>query len=423
MKKSYFLSQFDQIINNPFVLIPKVLRVLLFLPSSSLLLVVFLIRPIILIRIGKLTSSRLGHFAGNTELYLCERHSGFTPKRSFDFFYCEDRICNEYLYKMWARNLVIMPRFSSVFFIRVEQLINLFSYYFPLIKSHIVKPSLSDRDILGLMEDSPLNLKFTKDEVNKGHAELLKMGIPEEAKVVLLNVRDSAYLNSVDKNIDWTYHSYRDCDINNFFLVSEQMAQMGYYVIRIGLTTKTTFESNNPMVIDYANNGMRNDFMDIYLSSICDFIITTGSGGDALAISCFRKPVVYVNLCPIIDFPTFLSNSIAITKHHFSVKDNIELTFKEIISSNVGHCLQLECFEKNGVILIENTPEEICDVAIEMAKKLKGSWVAMNIDSKLQSTFWDIFPNTQLVNGEVRHGQIRMTYGSNFLRDNTWWLK
>ena len=428
MKKSFILYQLGQIRRNPFILIIKSMRVLLYFPALLLIILVFLIRPIIFIRIGNLVSSRLGHFSGNTELYLCEKYADINTKRglSFDlFFYNQNRICNEQLATMLARNsnIVIMPRYLSVFFVRAEHLIKIFSYFFPLLKSHIVKTSSSDRDIHDLLNKTPINLKFTKDELKKGCAELIKMGIPEEAKIVLLYVRDSAYLDSIDKTNYYIYHNFRDSNIDNFVQVSEQLAEMGYYVLRMGVVVKKALESNNPMVIDYANNGMRTDFMDIYLSSICEFIISTGTGGDGPAIMCFRKPCVYVNYCPILYFPTFATNSLAITKHHISIKNNKELTLKEIISNNVGACLQSECYEQNGVILVENTPEEICDVAIEMVKKLTGSWEPKSIDSMLQSRFWDIFPNTQPTNGVILHGEIRMTHGSDFLRNNTWWLK
>ena len=237
-----------------------------------------------------------------------------------------------------------------------------------------------------------------------------------------MNVRDSEYLDNFNNTIEST-HSYRNCNIDNFVLVSEELASRGYFVIRLGVLVKSPLKTNNPMIIDYAFKGIRTDFMDVYLASICDFILTTGSGGDALAVNCFRKPVVYVNLCPILDFPTFLSNAIAITKHHIDIENSKELTFKEIISNNAGACLQSDCYKENGVMLIENTPEEICDVALEMVNKLTGSWKQASIDSTLQSKFWDIFPNTKPIKGEIIHGEIKMIYGSNFLRNNSWWLK
>jgi len=408
-----------------FLLIKKSIKALLFLPASLIAMLVFLVRPIILLRIGNLLSSRLGHFAANTELYLCEKYSGKSTNRrfSFDFFYYQDVICNEQLNTMWKRSIVILPRSFSTILVRLEYLFKVLSGFFPFIGAHIVNTVSSDRDIYGLLDESPINLKFTKKEKSKGLSELIKLGVPKDSKVVLLCVRDNAYLKSVNNTKEWDYHNYRNSNIDNYVLAAEQLAKMGYYVIRMGVSVNKSLDSNNPKVIDYAFNGMRSEFMDIYLASICDFVISTGNGGDALAVTCFRKPSVFVNYCPILDFFTPKSNSLSITKHHISIENNKELSFKEIISNNVGSCQHSECFEQNGVILTENTPEEIRDVAIEMANRLSGSWNSMKIDTELQSRFWDIFPNQQLVNGKIHHGKINLTFGSKFLRDNAWWVE
>lgn len=397
----------------------------LYIPALIVFIVIIILRPIFLIRIGKLLSSRLGHFAANTELYLCEKFSGRSTKRRFcfDFFYYQAEICNQQLNKMWKRKIFIFPRVFSSILVRIEKLFNLLSKFFPLLNTHIVEPVNSDRDIYGLLNETPINLEFTNEELKKGSEELIKFGIPEDSKIVLLCVRDNAYLKSIDEKRDWSYHNYRNANIDNFKLASEELANMGYYVLRMGAKVNSAFESENPKVIDYANNSMRSDFMDIYLASICTFVISTGLGSDAPAAACFRKPVAYVNYCPVIGIFTFLSNSIAITKHHFSLINNKELTFKEIVSSNVLSCFKSSCYEDNGVILKENTPEEIRDVAIEMANKLSGSWNAITVDRDLQSKFWDLFPSKKKINGQIHHGKINMTFGSNFLRDNKWWLE
>jgi len=402
-----------------------IIKVLSYFIASLLIIIISLIRPVILIRFGVLISSRLGHFAGNTELYLCEKYSGISTKRRlcFDFFYCEDRICNKQLFSMWKKNIVILPKnFWSLFF-RLDRLIRLSLNFSPLLKAHVVKSSKSDRDIHGLINKTPINLKFTKNEIKKGCLGLVELGIPEDAKIVLLYVRDSAYLESIDNRKDWSYHNHRDCNIDNYILVSEKLAEMGYYVLRMGVTVNKALETKSPMVIDYANHAKNTEFMDIYLASICEFVISCGVGGDAPAILCFRKPCVFVNVCPIFCLWTFNSNSLAITKHHVSATNNNELTLKEIFSTDVGVSLNSECYKENGVVLLDNTPKEICDIAIEMVKKLSGSWESNDNDRILQTKFWDIFPYTKPINGEVQHGEIRMTYGSNFLRNNTWWLK
>jgi putative glycosyltransferase (TIGR04372 family) len=403
----------------------NLVKACLYVPAFIIFLLLTILRPLILIRIGKLLSSRLGHFAANTELYLCEKLSGRSTHRRFcfDFFYYQDQICNQQLNTMWKRKLVILPRGLSLILVRVERLLNFFTRIFPSYKVHIVEPYNSDRDIYGLLDEVPMNLEFTNEELKKGREELIKFGIPENSKIVLLCVRDNAYLDSIDEKKNWSYHNYRNADISNFKIASEELANMGFYIFRMGAKVQKKFESDNPRVIDYANNGMRSDFMDIYLASICSFVISTGLGGDAPAAACFRKPVVYVNYCAIMNIFSFQSNSIAITKHHFSSNKKKELTFKEIISSNVLSCANSNCYEENGVTLIENTPEEIRDVAIEMAKRLLGRWNSKKIDKELQARFWEIFPNKQLINGKIHHGKINLTFGSKFLRDNAWWLE
>src|SRR5687768_6680432 len=58
--------------------------------------VLWLVRPWFLVRLGSLPSARIGHFAGNTELYLCERDAGINVPRRLhvDIFFLEDRPCN-----------------------------------------------------------------------------------------------------------------------------------------------------------------------------------------------------------------------------------------------------------------------------------------------------------------------------------------
>jgi len=45
-----------------------------------------LLEPVVVIRFGSLFASRLGHLAGNTECYLCERDAGMRPKRCIDIW-------------------------------------------------------------------------------------------------------------------------------------------------------------------------------------------------------------------------------------------------------------------------------------------------------------------------------------------------
>lgn len=169
---------------------------------------------------------------------------------------------------------------------------------------------------------------------------------------------------------------------------------------------------------------MRSDFMDTYLGAKCEFCISTGTGWDTVPGWLFRKPVVFTNLVPV----GHLSHSdkfLLTTKRHIDSKSNRELTLAEIFSRGVGFCVETSCYESEGVQLIENTPEEIRDVALEMAERLNGTWRAHEDDEALQRRFWEIFP-TDAVDpdqGRPLHGEIRARFGAVFLRNNRWWLE
>jgi putative glycosyltransferase (TIGR04372 family) len=237
-----------------------------------------------------------------------------------------------------------------------------------------------------------------------------------------VTVRDSAYLASHYQGADTKAHNFRDSNIQNVVLAAEALAERGYYVIRMGAKVRSPIASSNPKIIDYATNGMRSDFMDIYLGAKCEFCISTSTGFDAVPLI-FRRPIVYINMVHLGWLFTFREQFLAIAKHHFLVPENRELTLSEIFSHGVGFCLNSADFQAKGVELVENTPEEIRDVVVEMAERLEGVWQPHEDDEKLQRKFWEIFP-ADAVNaaGIPYHGDIRSHFGADFLRHNQWWL-
>jgi putative glycosyltransferase (TIGR04372 family) len=275
-----------------------------------------------------------------------------------------------------------------------------------------------------LLDRFPPHLQFTTEEESRGEAGLRAMGITEGAKFVCLNVRDSAYLDSHLSYNDWNYHNFRDCDVQNFVLAAEELAERGYFVIRMGAKVLAAMNSAHPKVVDYATNGMRSDFMDIYLGAKCAFCISSGGGFDSIPII-FRRPVVYVNMSPVGLLYTFSDKFLAILKHFLDADSNRELSLSEICTHDIGFISNTSDFESKGVVPIENTPEEIRDVAIELDERLAGTWQAHPEDDALQQRFWEIFPTdaVNVFNGKPLHGKIRASFGAAFLRNNPEWFK
>ena len=391
----------------------KILKIPIYFLAAICVLIIRIIRPIILVRIAGLISTRIGHFAANTELYLCEHDAGINvpSQRYIDFFYLTKPISNYQLANMWRRVLLIGPTWLLSRIDRINRLT-------PGGKVHNAFTKTTALDIHNLLDQFPPHISFTKEEQILGESNLIKMGIPVGARFVCLIARDQTYLESVQPRIDFKYHNYRNSDIDNYVLAAEELANRGYFVIRMGSIVKKTIKSNNHKIIDYATNGMRSDFMDIYLGRYCTFCISSGTGWDAIP-EIFRRPIVYVNFVPLGHIHTFRSEFLSITKRHVLLETKTLMRISEILSSGIGFYLKASDFENVNIELIENTPEEIYDVVIEMEERLTGKWIEHEDDKILQQKFWEIYLNSQSAYNRNRlHGKIKAKFGAAYLRKN-----
>jgi len=391
----------------------------LYVLSVPVVLVLRIIRPWLLVRLGLCKSGRIGHFAANTEMYLCERDAGINvpSQRYLDVFYMTWLISNQQLATMWKRVLRVWPFWVLDTINRVNRLI-------PGGSAHEIGTNTQGaRDVHNLLDRFSPHLEFTSEEEARGEVGLRDLGIPNGAHFVCLIVRDSAYMEAHPLG-HWNYHSYRDSDIQNYVLAAEQLAERGYFVVRMGAKVIDGMKTAHPRIIDYAANGMRSDFMDIYLGSKCAFCITTGTGWDAIP-GMFRRPLVFTNFTPIGAISSYLNDAVFVTKRHYLVKESRNLTLQEIFNHGVGFSSKTSDYESKGVKLIENTPEEIRDVVIEMVERLNRTWQPHQNDEALQRRFWEIFPIDHPVgaNGRPLHGEIRARFGASFLRNNRDWLR
>ena len=388
------------------------------LPISLIsLLIIILLRPFIKIKIYLVRSNRIGHFAADLELHLCEKKE--LKIKELSIFYFARPACNSQLAKMWKRKLLILPPF----FIRpLDYIIR----SVPCLNSFMGTTINYDRDVLNLYDKYPPQLTFTPQEEVLGKKKLIEIGIPKGSSFVCLIIRDGRYLNPENDGNSDQKNTYRNSSIKNYSQAAENLAALGYFVLRMGALVEQPFPTNNPLVIDYATNGSRSEFMDIYLGAKCTFCISTGTGFDAIP-NIFRRPIVFVNYSPIEYFFTSRKEYISVTRHYFSTKLNRYLSLSEILKDGFGIIDSTFSLKQSGVSLKENTPEEISEVVMEMVERLKGSWKPEPGDIPLQNKFWEIFKrdsryirNDRL--GIPIHGEIRASFGSIFLRKNPQFL-
>jgi len=373
------------------------MRALKALGLMAVFCVVWLLRPIVRVRFGQLFVSRLGHLAANTECYLCERDAGLQPKRTLDIWTPVGIPANRQLLKMFSRVMWIAPW---------AVLLDVMGRHTKWWKEHQFSDAQWGRDIHNLMEKQPAHLSFTKAEEKRGQEGLRLLGIPAGAKWVCIIARDSHYLKAKEPGADYSYHSFRDSDIQNYRAAAVALMERGYYVVRMGAYVKEPMKLSGPMFIDYPMSNRGSDFMDVYLGAKCAFTISNGTGFDAIPMI-FRRPICFVNEAPFEYLSTWMKDSLAIWKHHY--KDGKRMSVAEIVASGAGLFDRAQQYKDAGITLVENTPEEIRDVALEMLHVWEAPF------SK-EREFWKNYPRSVNPHNGVRlHGAIRLRIGSKFL--------
>ncbi len=370
--------------------------------AVPLVLVVRLIRPLILVRFGPLRSERFGHFAANTELYLCRRDAGIDDRRSVDIFYCKFHVCNQQLRMMWARTIRVWQ------FARPADRLN---RRLPGGSAHVIPwPYHGDRDIEGLLPVTPVHLSFTSKEEERGREEMQALGIGNDLPFVCFHARDSAYLEATFPDRNWKYHDHRDSDIRSYLPAAAELVRRGYCAVRMGAVVRDALPLSRPGIIDYAARG-RSEFLDVFLGAKCEFFISDSCGVYAVAMI-FRRPIIFVNFIPLEHTPMWAPHDMSIPKKLWLRSERRFLRFREIMESGMGRMLKTEEYEQRDIEVIDNTPEEITAVTVEMHERLRGTWKASEEDEELQERLRSLFRGSKL------HGKPVSRIGAAFLREN-----
>ena len=408
--------------------------------SIFLVILIRLVKSWFLIRWGKLSTTRLGHYATDIEIYFCKKNAKFnTPKQKYIdiFFFHPNYVCNQQLYNMFKKKVLWLPAFFLLPVYNVNRLLDLFVSSG---KEHEIEFDRNeDRDIHDLFSKYKPHLSLNNKDETKGKIILNKFGIPDNNKFVCLIVRDDFYLDR-HKNYaskDYSQSSYRNGNIDRYILAAEELANRGYYVFRMGMNGIRPFNANNKKIIDYANTKIRSDFMDVYLGSKCSFCISTGTGFDSIPYI-FRKPIAYIQQT-IGVLHTERESDLLLLQPHWNKKNNLRLNISEIFSSNVCLAGDSEEFEKNNIVLKENSPEDIKNLVIEMEERLSGKWKETEEDASLQKKFWSILQvnldkldesdfnnvkNKQKIYtlNRIKNLKKNAKFSSKFLKDNQSWI-
>ena len=332
------------------------------------------------IRLSLQSSERLGEIASQMEIYLSERYF-FKKVRQIDIFILNNIISNKNFIYLLKKKVIIFPNYIFHPFFKI---LFLFSNHFLFFNKFILVTKRYDNNFS--IQRTNINLLPDNKFIEKGDKFLKKIGVPVNAKIICLIVRDSKYLEQKFPLKDFSYHNYRNSNIESYKLAVDEATKRGFYVFRMGETVEKKLYFGNEKFVDYSSN-FRSDFLDIYLAYKCTFVISTSTGWDQVPAFTFRKPVVWTNFVPVGDLYAYSSKFLFSFKLHYDKINKKFLNLKEI--SRVGYASKSDFYQKENIELIDNEPEDIKNLTLEMIDILDKKIIYSNEDNQLQNEFWN----------------------------------
>jgi len=334
------------------------------------LIIITILRPFILIRFGQITAYRFGHYIKNVELYLS--HKKIEPQnflKTIDIFFLSSVKANLYYEKIISRQIIICPYqlfwlayklAKKIFFLR-KNLIDLRTYDFD--------------DKNNLLDKIDCQIKFTPNETQEADKLLEEIGVSSNDKFVCLFARDERYaknylLSNYNSYNKW---KFRNSNIETFKLASEALVKLGYKVIRVGKDTEKKISFANDNIIDYSWSKVRCDFLDLYLAFRCEFAFGD-SGAWSNAPIVFRKYIGFANWIPLDGINLFSKRFTFIFKYYYDELLNRNLSINEVFFRKL-HGYDETKLKKENILVVDNSPEDILKLVVEVEKKFSGKFI------------------------------------------------
>ena len=369
-------------------------------------IVLSLIAPIYRVRSGFLFVDRIGHFAFDAEYYLSGIASDkVSQKCGHDIFFYEGKLSNEQLSRMFRRH---------VWTSGLVRFLYTANTWLPWATKQNITPARmrnGSRDLEGNFRRVEHQLKFTDWEDRQGHAALAEFGMSHSDYFVCLQIRDPAYLGSTRPESNWSYHSYRDCDIRTYHSTVRELVKHGYWVFRMGKNVQHPLLIEDERVVDYANHPKRSDFLDVWLMANCHFAISSGTGLDSVS-DAFRRPILYTNY-DVFHLMVTWSMCLTVPKRLLWRKTGEELSIAEYFDYGFAHSRK---YEAAGIQIVDLEEHEITSATREMISWLEGDINRSSYEADIQQQFWREYarqPKFPQFHGQI-HPQSRI--GSEYLK-------
>ena len=229
----------------------------------------------------------------------------------------------------------------------------------------------------------PPLLKLRHDHRARGRAAMAKLGLPEDAWFACLHVREPGYLRPHEADI----HAFRDADIQDYLPAVDAITAHGGWVVRLGDASMRPLEKMDK-VVDYALSEAREDWLDIYLLGAARFVLGTTSGPTPVAAT-FGTPVIMTNMVPHGERGPN-QRSLFLPKL-YRRRDGSPLSFREMLKGPRRWLWNGRLLGAEGLEAVDNSPEELRDVTLEMIDRLGDGVAEDEHQTGLQAAYRALF--------------------------------
>jgi putative glycosyltransferase (TIGR04372 family) len=212
--------------------------------------------------------------------------------------------------------------------------------------------------------------------------ELLReLGVPAGAWFVALHVRTPGFY----REGAGAFNHHRNADVLTYLPAMAEIVRRGGWVIRLGDPSMPVLPAV-PGVIDYAHSPLRSPRADVFLCAACRFFVGVTSGMTHVPPT-FGVPCLSTNWSSESP-PTYGKDDLYLPKLLRSTADGRVLPFAEMYAPAVRRLTSAwGLIAGRGLETVDNTPEELRAVVVEMIDRLEGRAEDSDADRRRQDAF------------------------------------
>jgi putative glycosyltransferase (TIGR04372 family) len=328
---------------------------------------------------------RIGHLVGEIDCAIKESLLGGGRTRRGVLLAPRNRVANRHILNYWKQYLTVV---ESPFWCRILQEFNRFGFlryrddmarYFEAINE-----TAAFNSIYSEWSKRPPLLKLDDTDARRGEAALRELGLPAGARFICFHSRDGGYSPG-----DEHWHSFRNAPIESYLPAAAALRAQGLHCIRMGDPTMPRM-SPTEGCIDYAHSSLKSDWLDVFLCARCEFFLGNTSGLYLISTA-FGRPSALANLVPMSTALSGGANELGIPKLMWREKEARYLSFREVFEQPLAGYRYAELYRTAGIRPIENDPQDISALALEMLERTRETARYDPLDESLQQRFRSLF--------------------------------